>query len=118
MKINHRFGRREKVDTTDIAAIKTVFDICEAGLIILNAEARVVHWNQWMTLYSGITLEKALGETLKALFPSNRNSRFFNAIQSAIADHLPSFVSHALNRHPLPLFNKDQIQLHRYQKRF
>ena len=41
-EINDRFGRREKVDTTDIAAIKTVFDICEAGLIILNAEAKVV----------------------------------------------------------------------------
>lgn len=91
---------------TDIACTSTcsVIDRLEIGLIILDDEQRVLHWNRWFATRSNYPAELAKGQTLESIFPEITNSRLNIAIQHAIKDGLPSLLSPALHGTLLPLY--------------
>lgn len=91
---------------TDIACTSTcsVIDRLEIGLIILDDEQRVLHWNRWFATRCNQPAELAKGQTLESIFPEITNSRLNVAIQHAIKDGLPSLLSPALHGTLLPLY--------------
>lgn len=93
-----------------IAANKTfscdaIWNAVNLGLILIDAEGRVVLWNDWMVRHSGIAADFALDKSLESLFPGGLAGTFKTAIKNALSRKLPIVLSNALHRSPLPLYS-------------
>ncbi|MEO5333450.1 MAG: ATP-binding protein [Magnetococcus sp. YQC-5] len=87
----------------DPSLSQTVLDEAAHGLVILDAEQRVVFWNRWLEKASGISGEEALGRLLSDIFPMLVDSRLQRAVTNAVRRGLSSVLSPRLNSALLPL---------------
>jgi len=79
-----------------------IFNTVNIGLVILDRDLRVQHWNRWMALHSGITSEEILGSSIFNFFPDLNNPRFLRNCQSVLAFGNLSFFSQKLHRYLFP----------------
>jgi PAS domain S-box-containing protein len=84
-----------------------VFDAVDAGLVILGADRRIVGWNHWMTLATGLPATAVEGRTLNDLFDGQTHPRLGDAVTDAVISGVSSLLSHSLNRDILPLCTRD-----------
>ena len=82
----------------------SVIDNLEVGVIILNAERRVMRWNYWLAARNCHSTEQADGKLLLELMPEVVGTRLEMAIDHAIRDRMPSLLSPALHGTLLPLY--------------
>ena len=82
---------------------RAVFDTIDAGLIILDAEQRVVAWNAAFSAMCGIRAETALGRRLEDVFPDGEAERLRYAIGAAFKSGVSSLLTHALHARIFPL---------------
>jgi diguanylate cyclase (GGDEF)-like protein len=75
-----------------------------SGLILLDADAKVVLWNDWVASHSGISASLAVGQSLEMVFPEQLSNSFKLAIKNSLSYKLPIILSNALHRTPLPLY--------------
>jgi PAS domain S-box-containing protein len=80
-----------------------VFEVIDAGLIVLDAEMRVLAWNEWMVAASGIAARSARGRRIEDIFPRVSRTRLMTAVAEALQYGVPSIVSSSLHRALLPL---------------
>jgi diguanylate cyclase (GGDEF)-like protein len=83
-------------------------DALALGLILLDHEGRVLHWNAWVSRYSGVGLEQAQGQRLEEIFPGALAAPFRNAVANALRHRLPIVLSNVLHHAPLPLFARPE----------
>lgn len=90
----------------------------QLGVTLLDREGRILLWNDWMARHSSIPAAEAQGQKITELFPALVGSRFEEAIHYAGKSRLPSLLSPALHRSPLPLFHSplDQQENRRLQQ--
>ncbi|MFZ4285729.1 diguanylate cyclase domain-containing protein [Variovorax sp. HJSM1_2] len=81
-----------------------VSDVLAMGVVILDADGRVQHWNAWMKRHSGVTPEEAHGRMLQDIWGAGMSAPFLRALGNALQYDLPVVMSNVLHRHPLPLF--------------
>ena len=81
-----------------------VLGLANLGLMVLDANQRIVLWNQWLASHSGQSAHRVLGQPLFDAFPELRGQRLEQAVDSAMHSKLPQQLSPALNRSPLPLY--------------
>lgn len=81
-----------------------IIDHLEIGVILLDKEHRVLHWNRWLAKRSFHSAEHAQGQLLDTIFQGMTSNRLKMAIQHAIKDGLPSVLSPALHGTTLPLY--------------
>lgn len=92
----------------------SVVDRLETGIIVLDANCCVLHWNRWLAARSGIEASRADGRPLNVVLPEIIGTRLAMAVDHAIRDHLPSLLSPALHGTLLPLYqNADDRRLER-----
>jgi PAS domain S-box-containing protein len=84
----------------EASALQTtaVLDALDIGIVILDRDARVVVWNEWMTRHAGVTAAAATGGTLVALFPGLAATRLPAAIEASFTDGSSSILTHSLNK--------------------
>ena len=85
--------------TLEADLAKATLDGLDIGLIVLDAEYRVISWNSWMTSAAGLDLDQVTGKTLREIFPEARLVRLESAVQQALASGASSLLTHSL--HPL-----------------
>jgi signal transduction histidine kinase len=73
------------------------------GLLVLDRDEKVVVWNRWLAVHSGIDETAAQGKVLTALWPGLTNTRVAHAIAEALHHGRAGFISHAFNPMPFPL---------------
>lgn len=73
------------------------------GLLVLNAEYRVVLWNDWLIMKTHITESDAIGKTLEALFPTMNTARFNCALEQLFDFKAPQIISQILNQYLIPI---------------
>jgi signal transduction histidine kinase len=73
------------------------------GLLVLDRNEKVVVWNRWLAVHSGIDESAAQGQALTALWPGLANTRVAHAIAEALHHGRAGFISHAFNPMPFPL---------------
>lgn len=83
-----------------------IFDAVGFGLVLVDAQARVVLWNEWLTRHSGIRAQDAVGQLLVDVFGAGLSPSFVAALNSVLNHKLPVVLSNVLHRSPLPLFVK------------
>ena len=54
------------------------------GLLVIDRDERVVVWNRWLAVHSGIEENAALGQPLTALWPSLAHTRVRRAIEEGL----------------------------------
>jgi PAS domain S-box-containing protein len=84
-------------------ADEALLNAVNAGLIVLDTDSRVVGWNAWMQVASGLTEAQVGGKTLQEIFPGQDLKRMPSAIRAALASGVSTIISHALNPSLLPL---------------
>ena len=90
-------------DRLSSALSLAALDALQEGIIILDENAKIHYWNSWLTDAAEKPLESVIGKTLVEVFPQLTYSRTIKAIDWALKNKLPSFLSSTLNKTPLPL---------------
>ncbi|CAN5745652.1 hypothetical protein BH11PSE3_BH11PSE3_43020 [soil metagenome] len=83
--------------------VGVVFDAIDTGLVLLDAERRVVGWNVWMEAASGIASAAAHGKALQELFRGLASPRLTTAISQALELGASGLVTHSLHSSIFPL---------------
>ncbi|MDB5894647.1 MAG: hypothetical protein JWQ88_2178, partial [Rhodoferax sp.] len=83
---------------------RRVADALGSGLILIDHDGRVVHWNAWMVRHSGIGVDAALGRHLEDVLGGGLSQPFRRALANVLRHRLPVVLSTVLHRHPLPLY--------------
>lgn len=81
-----------------------LWDTVSSGQILIDADGKVVLWNNWVVKHSGIPAGFAIGHSLESLFPNGLSNAFKSAIRNVLSYKLPIILSNALHRSPLPLY--------------
>src|SRR6185436_171495 len=92
------------------AEFEAVFDALDVGIVLLDREARIVGWNEWLDRVSGHSKPAVLGKRLYDLFPELQDTRLPTSIEDAIGVGSSSVLTHSLNR-LLPLRGEDGREL-------
>jgi diguanylate cyclase (GGDEF)-like protein len=91
-------------DTLRLAMLDSVVAAANHGMVVLDADRRVVVWNRWMTHHSGIPVEQVLGRAFFDVFRDLENRRVEAAVTQALRG-FPSVLSQTLHKAPFPLFS-------------
>jgi PAS domain S-box-containing protein len=84
-----------------------LLDEVEAGILILDGEHRVRHWNKCMERFSGLASGDVLDRPLWESFPALKHSLLRTAVEDALASGAPGVLSHTLHPSLFPLRCKD-----------
>ena len=84
--------------------LNSILDQLETGIIVLNEQAEVIHWNRWMSRRSELSCQQVNNQSLETVFPEIQGSRLVTAVKHALKDGLPSLLSPALHGTLLPLY--------------
>ena len=75
-----------------------VLGLANLGLMVLDADQRIIFWNQWLASRSGMAAPRVLGLTLVEAFPELSGKRIEQSLHTALASNLPSVLPQ--NSHP------------------
>jgi diguanylate cyclase (GGDEF)-like protein len=79
-----------------------ILESLSLGVVVLDSELNVSHWNRWMVLHSGITSESILGKSILEFFPNLNNPRFLRSCKAVLAFGNFTFFSQKLHRYLFP----------------
>jgi diguanylate cyclase (GGDEF)-like protein/PAS domain S-box-containing protein len=80
-----------------------VLNLVNGGVIVLDAEQRIVLWNSWLTPRCGRAAARVVGRSLFEVFPELRGSRVEAAVLAALAEDVSTAIPQTENRSPFPL---------------
>lgn len=95
-----------KIDLFELSA--SVLLASDTGIIVLDQQAKVIIWNDWLTKYTGLTADEVLGRYWNDLFPQLVSGRLRQSIDAVLKHGMASFISHSLHKAALPLFDRLQ----------
>jgi diguanylate cyclase (GGDEF)-like protein/PAS domain S-box-containing protein len=72
------------------------------GIIVLDGDLRILHWNRWMALHSGIPQEDIIGKSIFDFYPNLNTPRFLRSCKSVLTFGNFSFFSQKLHRYLFP----------------
>jgi diguanylate cyclase (GGDEF)-like protein len=78
-------------------------NLVNSGIIVLDAEQRIVLWNNWMTPRSARAAARVRARRLLEVFPELRGSRVEAAVLAALLDGQHTNIPQTENRAPFPL---------------
>ncbi len=87
-----------------------LFDALDVGVVVLDRDARVVDWNEWMARVTGQPKPAVLGRKLIDLYPNLAKTRLSAVIDDALQIGASSILTHSLNS-LLPLLGEDGLPL-------
>jgi diguanylate cyclase len=79
-----------------------IFETVNFGLVILNTELKVTHWNHWMARHSGIDADQITGAFLFDFFPELNTPRFLRNSKVVLSFGNFSFFSQKLHHFLFP----------------
>lgn len=101
MKSDH--SNQNKASKGEDSLLNLVLDALVGGVVVLDADKRVVVWNDWMQQASGIEQDSSCGHALFELFPELSQSRIEKAVDDCLIRGSASLLSHALMTVGFPL---------------
>lgn len=87
----------------DTTLYEKAFRSMPHGLLVLNAENRVVLWNDWLIMKTHIPESDAIGKTLAELFPTMNCVRLNWALEQLFDFKAPQIISQMLNQYLIPI---------------
>lgn len=87
-----------------LSLLQGVLKAVRAGIIVFDAQQRIVIWNQWMEQHSQLPAASIQGKTFEDVFPDMVDGRSHVAIRAALDNNFASLLSQTLNKAPFPLY--------------
>jgi len=87
-----------------LKVLRSVFGAVNLGVVVVDADGRVVLWNAWMSRHSGLAQQDVVGAEFLAACPGLRGGRVDAAIGQALRDNFSSVLSQSLNKAPFALY--------------
>jgi PAS domain S-box-containing protein len=81
----------------------TILDAVAVGLIVMEPNETIVHWNAWMAAASGWPGSHVIGKTLQQVFPNADLTILEKALKSAIDAGASTLLTNALHPEMFPL---------------
>ncbi|HZG21239.1 MAG TPA: GGDEF domain-containing protein [Herbaspirillum sp.] len=81
-----------------------VYDQLNCGLVMLDRDLNILLWNAWLARHSRVPVATALNANFATLFAGQVTSALLRALDNTLGYGLPSLLSSALHRSPLPLY--------------
>jgi diguanylate cyclase (GGDEF)-like protein len=78
-------------------------NLVNCGVVVLDADHRIVLWNQWMVPRSGRSAARVHGRSLFEVFPELNGSRVEAAVLAALTENLATNLPQSQDRNPFPL---------------
>ena len=78
-------------------------NLVNCGIVVLDAEQRIVLWNRWMVSRSGRSAARVRDAALFDVFPELRGSRIDSAVLAALVDGIATNIPQSQDRAPFPL---------------
>lgn len=76
----------------------------QSGLLLLDAQMRIVFANKWFLLRARFSAEQVNGRALLDVFPVLRGGHFERALVKAMRSGFPALMSQTLHPSPFPLY--------------
>jgi diguanylate cyclase (GGDEF)-like protein len=80
-----------------------IFETINTGLVVLDKEMCVRHWNRWMALHSQIDSSEIVGKNLFDFFPELNRPHFIRNCRSVLAFGHFCFFSQKLHKYLFPM---------------
>lgn len=80
-----------------------IFETINTGLVVLDKDMTVKHWNRWMTLHSGISADDIVGKKLFEVYPQLERPHFLRNCRAVLAFGNFSFFSQKLHQYLFPM---------------
>ncbi|MFH1058727.1 MAG: diguanylate cyclase [Pseudomonadota bacterium] len=100
---------------TDCLAYEQIIDALSQGLLVLDRDLRVVLWNRWMALHSGLEAGAVVGRVITEVFPDLIKKGFVWKVQQVFKLGNYAFFSQKLHRYLFPLSSAQYLQ-NRYER--
>lgn len=75
----------------------SVFDTVDIGLVVLDNQACIVGWNEWIARVADRPAQDVIGKTLCDVFPEVRSTRLPTVIDDSFQAGSSSILTHTLN---------------------
>lgn len=75
----------------------------DGGVLLLDAQCRIIFCNRWFSRHTGFTEQAMLGQTLNQLFPDQLPQPLQDALETACHQRLGRILSYQLHKRLLPL---------------
>ena len=88
-----------------ISDLTPLIDLVDLGVVLVGHDRRILAWNDWLAVRSGLAAAQVLGQTLSELFPALAGSRLETVVDAALKSGQAAVLSRQLNPSLLPLKN-------------
>lgn len=82
--------------------LSQIFDTLNEGLVVLDRNMRVLHWNPWMARHSGLKAPEILGSLIFDHFPGLDTPKFHRNRRAVLAFGTYAYFSQKLHKHLFP----------------
>lgn len=82
--------------------LEQILEMLNLGVVVLDSDCIVRHWNRWMVLHSEIPSETIVGRSVFEFFPNLKTPRFIRSCKAVLAFGNFSFFSQKLHRYLFP----------------
>ena len=89
----------------EISDLTPLVDLVDLGVVLIDQDRRIVAWNDWLAIRSGLTADAVRGRTLCDCFAELAGSRLEAVIDAALKSGQAAVLSRQLNPSLLPLRN-------------
>lgn len=90
--------------------LKSLIDLLETGLILVDHELNILLWNPWIARITGISEQQALNNKLNQVFSEAVDPALLDALHQTSEFGLSRRLSHQLHPPLLPLYQKNTGQ--------
>ena len=91
------------------ASLNALADAAEMGVIIVDGQGRVVLWNDWMVMRSGIPVDWSRARTLDEIFPDLDQGSIITAIDDSLHQGATTMLSSASSGALFPLLHEGGV---------
>ncbi len=82
--------------------VSQIFDMLDAGIVVLDRDLNVFKWNRWMSTHSKISAEEIVGKPLFDFYPELNKSWFLRNCKSVFTFGNFAFISQKLHKYCFP----------------
>ncbi|MBN2646011.1 MAG: GGDEF domain-containing protein [Desulfuromonadaceae bacterium] len=80
-----------------------IFETINSGLIVLDRDMKVCHWNRWMAMHAHIASEDIIGRSLFEFYPELNRPHFLRNCKAVLAFGHFCFFSQKLHKYLFPM---------------
>lgn len=84
-------------------AEETLLDTIENGVLLVTPDLKILFWNNWLALHTGISKEEASANSLQSLFPDTSFNILKRKIKIALKLNSSTFTSSSVEKFIIPI---------------